>query len=115
MNQKPVSGAEGQSGLFASAVQEQKDHTIIVKVVNTSDKVQSVSLNFSGLKKNESLSDGHAILLHSTDLDKDNTLEQPSAIVPQESVATINGNVFSAELEPYTLAIYTFKLNNKHK
>jgi hypothetical protein len=45
-------------------------------------------------------------------LDKDNTLEQPSAIVPQESVAAIKGNVFSTELEPYTLAIYTF---NKHQ
>ncbi|MDR0865491.1 MAG: alpha-L-arabinofuranosidase, partial [Candidatus Symbiothrix sp.] len=111
MNQKPVTGAEGQNGLFASAVREKKDNSIIVKVVNTSDKAQSVALHFSGLKKNESLSAGRVIQLHSTDLDTDNTLEQPSAIIPQESAVTINGNVFSTELEPYTFAIYTFKVN----
>ena len=43
------------------------------------------------------------------DLDKDNTLEQPSAITPQETPVSIEGNVFVTELEPTTFAVYKFK------
>lgn len=51
MNKKPVTGAEGQNGLFASAVCDKNKNEIIVKVVNTSGKKQSLSLIFNGLKR----------------------------------------------------------------
>lgn len=44
MNKKPVTGAEGQNGLFASAVCDKNKNEIIVKVANTSDKKQPLSL-----------------------------------------------------------------------
>lgn len=44
MNKKPVTGAEGQNGLFASAVCDKNKNEIIVKVVNTSGKKQSFHL-----------------------------------------------------------------------
>lgn len=50
MNKKPVTGAEGQNGLFASAVYDKDKNELIVKVANTSDKTQPVSLTFEGLK-----------------------------------------------------------------
>ena len=40
MNKKPVTGAEGQNGLFASAVYDKNKNEIIVKVANTSDRAQ---------------------------------------------------------------------------
>ena len=46
MNKKPVTGAEGQNGLFASAVYDKDKNELIVKVANTSDKTQPVSLTF---------------------------------------------------------------------
>lgn len=113
MNKKNVTGAEGQNGLFASAVWEKSDNTYIVKVVNTSDKNQPVTLNFTGLKKGDVLNDGVCIKLRSEDLDKDNTIEQPSAIVPKETVVSMNGNIFNAELEPHTFAIYKFTKSQK--
>ncbi|MEW9603095.1 alpha-L-arabinofuranosidase C-terminal domain-containing protein [Bacteroides sp. L008] len=109
MNKKNVTGAEGQNGLFASAVYDKDKNELIVKVVNTSATAQPISLNFEGLKKQDVLSDGRCIKLHSLDLDKDNTLEQPSAITPQETPVSIEGNVFVAELEPTTFAVYKFK------
>lgn len=109
MNKKKVTGAEGQNGLFASAVYDKDKNELIVKVVNTSATVQPISLNFEGLKKQDVLSDGRCIKLHSLDLDKDNTLEQPSAITPQETPVSIEGNVFVTELEPTTFAVYKFK------
>ncbi|MDY7255743.1 alpha-L-arabinofuranosidase C-terminal domain-containing protein [Bacteroides sp. A1-P5] len=109
MNKKNVTGAEGQNGLFASAVYDKDKNELIVKVVNTFATAQPISLNFEGLKKQDVLSDGRCIKLHSLDLDKDNTLEQPSAITPQETPVSIEGNVFVTELEPTTFAVYKFK------
>lgn len=83
MNKKPVTGAEGQNGLFASAVCDKNKNEIIVKVANTSDKKQPLSLIFNGLKKKEVLSGARCIKLSSADMDKDNTIENPLAIIPQ--------------------------------
>ncbi|MFV0588357.1 alpha-L-arabinofuranosidase C-terminal domain-containing protein [Bacteroides reticulotermitis] len=108
MDKKAVTGAEGQNGLFASAVFDKNKNEYIVKVANTSDKAQSLTLNFQGLKKQDVLADGKCIKLSSLDLDKDNTIEQPLAITPQESPVSIEGNTFSTELEAKTFAVYKF-------
>ena len=108
MNKKNVTGAEGQNGLFASAVYDKDKNELIVKVANTSATAQPISLNFEGLKKQDVLSNGRCIKLRSLDLDKDNTLEQPFAIVPQETPVSIEGNAFTTELEPTTFAVYKF-------
>ena len=108
MNKRNVTGAEGQNGLFASAVYDKNKNELIVKVANTSDTAQPVSLKFEGLKKQDVLSDGRCIKLRSLDLDKDNTLEQPFAITPKETPVSIQGHVFTAELEPNTFAVYKF-------
>ena len=108
MNKKPVTGAEGQNGLFASAVYDKDKNELILKVANTSDKTQPVSLTFEGLKKQDVLSEGRCITLSSLDQDKDNTLEQPFAITPQETPVTINGHALTTELGPNTFAVYKF-------
>ncbi|MDR1527265.1 MAG: alpha-L-arabinofuranosidase, partial [Dysgonamonadaceae bacterium] len=76
----------------------------IVKVINTSGKPQPVSLYFDGLK--EGLREGTCIRLQSAELERDNTLEQPSLIYPQESRVTINGKRLDIEIEPYTFILY---------
>lgn len=108
MDKKAVTGAEGQNGLFASVVFDKNKNEYIVKVANTSDKAQSLTLNFQGLKKQDVLADGKCIKLSSLDLDKDNTIEQPLAITPQESSVSMEGNTFSTELEAKTFAVYKF-------
>ena len=110
MNNKAVTGAEGQNGLFASAVLDKDTKEVIVKVVNTSDKSQSLKLNFTELQKNQVLTGGKCIKLYSSDPDKDNTLEQPHAIIPQESSISIAGNSLETDLGAKTFAIYKFTL-----
>lgn len=109
MNKKPVTGAEGQNGLFASAVCDKNKNEIIVKVVNTSGKKQSLSLIFNGLKKKEVLSGARCIKLSSTGMDKDNTIENPLAIIPQETSFDVNGHTLNVDLEPVTFAVYILK------
>lgn len=113
MDNKPVAGAEGQNGLFASAAWDKDERSVIVKIVNTSDKKITHSFNFNGLRQDETLSPGvSCITLHSDDPDQENTIEQPFAIIPQESSATVAGNVFTAETDACTFAIYTFKVKD---
>lgn len=108
MNKKPVTGAEGQNGLFASAVYDKDKREMIVKIANTSGSEQPITLTFEGLKKQDVLSGGRCIKLHSPEADQENTLEQPFAITPQETPVTIEGNLFTTTLEPNTFVVYKF-------
>ncbi len=108
MNKKPVSGQEGQNGLFASAVWDAPSNAYIVKVVNTSNEPQPVALNFAGLKKNNKLTNGTLTIFRSDNPDLENTIENPNAIIPQESAVAIEGNVLNAEIAPNTFAMYKF-------
>lgn len=109
MDKKTVTGAEGQNGLFASAVYDKNKAEYIVKVANTSDNTQSLTLRFDGLKKTVALSDGRCIKLTSLDMDKDNTVENPSMILPQETNLKVSGQSVNVEIEPNTFAVYILK------
>lgn len=111
MNNRPVAGAEGQNGLFASAVWDKGHQQVIVKIVNTSDKAQPVKLNFSGLKKSEKLTGGKLITLKSDKLDAENTLENPSLIVPEENDVVVEGNILESQIDPYSFYLYKFTLS----
>ena len=110
MNGKPVAGQEGQDGLFASAVVDKQKGEIIVKVINTSDKAQDVTLNLNGLKGSRSAS---VTTLHSDNMDAENTLDNPNAIRPVESTATCqskkNMNVLNDQLPAKSFRMYRIK------
>ena len=105
MDGRPVAGAEGQNGLFASAVKD--GDKVYVKVANTSEKAQSVCLNFTGLKKKDpGLKAVRRIVLKSDELYKDNTLEEPCAIVPAEAVFTGAGKTLEADVPALSFTIF---------
>lgn len=108
MDKKPVSGQEGQNGLFASAVWDEPTQTYIVKVVNTSDKTQKLNLEFAGLKKSFQLTDGKCTTLHCDNPEAENTLDEPNRIVPKETSVSIEGNALDTEIGPMTFAMYKF-------
>jgi len=105
MDKKPVTGAEGQNGLFASAVWDDTDKTIIIKVANTSEKPQSLSITLTGLKKNEVFNSGKCIVLKA-DKDAENTLENPDKIKPEERTINIENNKLTAEIAASSFVIY---------
>lgn len=106
MDKKAVSGQPGQNGLFASAVWDEPSKTYIVKVVNTSDKARKIRLEFKGLKKSAALADGKCLVFHSDNPDADNTLDNPSLIVPQEKALDVDGHVVETEVGPATFVVY---------
>lgn len=110
MNGKAVAGQEGQDGLFASAVVDKQKGEMIVKVANTSDKTQEVTLNLNGLKGSRSAS---LTTLQCDNMDAENTLDNPNKIRPVETTATCeskkNATVLSDKLPAKSFRMYKIK------
>lgn len=112
MDKKAVSGQQGQHGLFASAVWDEVSKTYIVKVVNTSGEARKLRIDFDGLKKKARLGDAKCLVFHSDNLDADNTLDNPSLIVPQEKPIAVDGRSVEIEVGAYTFAVYKLPVKN---
>ena len=82
----------------------------IVKVANTSAEPQELTLNFAGMKKNMSISDGTVTTLQSDDLDAENTLDNPDLIKPVETQVSVNGKSFDTTVAPYSFAVMRFNV-----
>ena len=110
MNGKAVAGQQGQDGLFASAVVDKQKGEVIVKVANTSDKTQEVTLNLNGLKGSRSAS---LTTLQCDNMDAENTLDNPNKIRPVETTATCeskkNATVLSDKLPAKSFRMYKIK------
>ncbi|MDE7386360.1 MAG: carbohydrate binding domain-containing protein [Muribaculaceae bacterium] len=113
MNGEPVAGQEGQNGLFASAVLDADDNTIIVKVANTSAEPQQLNIDFAGLKKKETISGGKVITFTSTDPMAENTLDEPYRMAPTEAQIEALGANYTTVIEPKTFKVYRFNRSNK--
>lgn len=113
MDKKPLTGSEGQNGLFASAVWDEDALQYIVKVANTSSENQDVTIDFAGLKKNRVISGGSMLTLASDNLDAENTLDNPDLIKPVESVLNVTGNRFSTAVGPNSFVVMRFGVENR--
>ena len=106
MDGKPVTGAEGQDGLFASAVYDEPTDAVIVKVANTSDRAQTIDILLKGMGRKEQLASGRCIRLQSADLYADNTLDEPETIVPREETLSVSGQSLQIEMAPKSFAVF---------
>ena len=110
MQDKPVAGQEGQDGLFASSVFDKETGEVIVKVVNTSKQPQPISVNLLGLKGGRT---AETITLSHSNMDDENTLEQPEKIIPRTGSATVEAGksnaVLTDEVPAMTFRIYKVK------
>lgn len=106
MDGKPVTGGEGQHGLFASAVVDDATGDYIIKVANTTSDPRDVTFNFEGMKKKASLSDVRVIYLHADDKRAENSLDNPDVIKPYETTSEVSGQQFNAVVQPQSFAVY---------
>lgn len=107
MDGRNVTGADGQNGLFASSVVD--GSKIYVKVVNTTDRAQELTLNFTGLKKKQTVSAVTRINLTCTDLYKDNSLDDPCLIVPSEAPFAGQGQSIDTTIDPYCFTVFVLE------
>lgn len=110
MDKKPIAGQEGQDGLFASAVADKNEGTVIVKVVNTSKAEQPVSINLNGMKGERN---AETITLAHSGMDDENTLDNPEKITPKKGTMKCEAGkkctVINDRLAPMTFRIYKVK------
>ena len=99
-----VTGAEGQDGLFASAVKD--GEKVYVKVINTSEKPQEVEFAFSGLKKKEIVKAVERVDFTSGLLYEDNTLDVPDRITPAKAAFTGEGKSLTATVPPQCFTVF---------
>lgn len=106
MDGKAVTGAEGQQGLYASAVVDNERGEYIVKIANVSDTPREIDLKFEGMKKKASLKDGRCILLHSDNPDADNEVGKPEVVKPVEQPLAASGNSTVVTVPAKTFGVY---------
>jgi alpha-L-arabinofuranosidase len=111
MDKQPIAGQEGQNGLFASSVIDKNEGTVIIKIINTSKTDQPVSINLKGLKGEK---DVELLTLTSTEMDADNTLDNPEKIVPQKGSMKCEANkkntVLNDNVPAMTFRLYKVKM-----
>ena len=112
MDGKAVAGNEGQDGLFASAVYEQSDNSVIVKVVNTGDNAQSISINLKGMK---SIKNAETTTFTSPELDAENTLDEPEKIVPKTEKINVEGEINTGIAYAALIPAKTFQMIKFYK
>ena len=106
MDKQPVAGQDGQDGLFASAVWDKDAQEVVVKVVNTSDQAQPVTLSLLGMKNASAAS---TLSLSCPDMNAENTLDQPERIMPKAGKTSVTPGKKASTLTD-TVPAKTFRL-----
>ena len=107
MDDANVTGADGQGGLFASAVQD--GNKVYVKVVNTSEEERDICFNFTGLKKKDVVRAVEGIRLDCSDRLAENSLEEPLKVVPSGFEFTGDGRQVSDSVPPLSFSIFVLE------
>jgi alpha-N-arabinofuranosidase len=101
---KPLTG---DNGLYASASFDEYTKEIILKLVNTTNSIQPVSIKLDGVRK--LATKGKQIVLKSDDLNRVNSLDQPSLVSPVEQEIEIKGKMVKPSIMPYSLTVIRIK------
>jgi alpha-N-arabinofuranosidase len=94
----------GKNGLYASAVKDINAKTIAVKLVNTSDEPQAVTLQLSGSQK---ISQAGTLTVLKGNPDEVNNLEHPTQIHPEDQPLKWKGKDVKTTLPPRSFSVLT--------
>jgi alpha-N-arabinofuranosidase len=102
---KPLTG---QQGIYATAAFDKSANNIILKLVNTTDKLQNSNIVLQTSKRVLPKA-GLTILQHESP-DGMNSIENPVAIHPVEQEITLKGRKLDIALGPYSFSVVRIKL-----
>jgi alpha-N-arabinofuranosidase len=95
--------ATGPRSVFATATYVAASHTVIVKVVNTTNDSVDMAIKLQGVGRVEP--SGTAIVLSGNDPKAVNTLDQPMNIAPKQETVTGASASFSRTFPPYSFTV----------
>lgn len=98
---------KGEDGLFASAVWDKDTQEYIIKVINTTDKVQSVRIDLKDAKKLPATA--QTVTLDCSDYELDNTPENPNAVMPAEGFVPVKDGAIQTSVKGKTFVVFKVK------
>lgn len=101
----------GQKELYASSALDKNTQELIVKVVNTSGKAQTVTLQLDGTKKIAKT--GKLTQMKSDNMDAVNSIESRMAVSPAEQTVTLKGNQLPLQLPAHSFSVIRVKISPK--
>jgi len=93
---------ESTRSMYASAVRDEKSGDVIVKVVNTAATPTETEVKLVGAGK---ITNPRAIVLTSGDPKDENTLDEPTKVVPRSQPVSANGPVFKHSFPGNSLTV----------
>jgi alpha-L-arabinofuranosidase len=94
--------AAAQHGLYASASLDGRTNDIVVKVVNSEAVAKPVRLAIEGAATR---GDARIVTLASTDLQAENSIDQPARVAPVDSRVTLGEGDLRLELQPQSVTV----------
>lgn len=104
-NKMPLTG---QDGIYASSAYDKNKNEVILKIANTSDETKVIDYALKGIKN--TARKAVKTVLKSTNPDEENTLDNPTAVIPVTEEMTIDGNSFKLNMEPKSFYLLNIKL-----
>ncbi len=104
LDKKPVAG---ENGLYASAVVDKDKKEYIIKAINISKEAKDLTIVLKGLKT--AISSVETISLNTTNMDAENTLDNPNKIVPVKGSASVDKSTLTDKLPANTFRVYKLK------
>ena len=98
----------GQNGLYASAVWDKEGKEIIVKLVNSSQAMQSADVQLSGARR--LASKATMLVLKSDNLDTVNSLDNPTQISPVEQPVDVKAKNIKLSLPANSMSVVRVKI-----
>ena len=97
----------GQDSLYASSTIDTSTNELIIKIVNTADKMQNAEINVQGI--NHIQPNAKLTLLQNDNLEAENSFDAPLIAPVEESIKT-NSNKILLELKAYSFSVIRVKL-----
>ena len=94
--------APERTRLYVVSGRDEEQDELVIKAINTGD-VQSVKLNLKGVDRVDS--SARVTVLTSGSLSDNNSLSEPTNVIPQESLLRIEGNEFEYEFGANSLTV----------
>lgn len=104
-NNKPLTG---QDGLYGTAAFDEATGEVILKLANSKDAPNRVSIRMSGA--NKKAGNGKVQVMQAADLNRVNSLQYPVAISPAAAECFWKGSVLVRELPPYSFTVIRCKI-----
>jgi alpha-N-arabinofuranosidase len=94
---------QAEGGLYTSASLDERNHELILKVINHSPAQRPAQIRLNGIDVSGK---AKVTTLASADLNAENSFDHPTAVAPESSTVDVRNGTISVQLRPYSLTVY---------